>query len=247
MDVIPAIDLLGATVVRLCRGDYENKTEYSCNPRSVAQEFVAAGVKWIHVVDLDAARSGKPTNLAEMALIRNVTKAAGVKVQLGGGARDTKAIDYMLTNLADRVVIGSAAIRDWGWFQGLLEDDAYPNARLALGLDARDGYVAVEGWTRQLDKLAADFAAMVRGSGLGAIIYTDIARDGTLAGINFDATSEVIAATDVPVIASGGMACLDDVRRCKEIGCGGAIIGRAYYEGKIDLAKALEISREGTI
>ena len=242
MDVIPAIDLLGTTVVRLSQGDYQSKKEYSYTPEKVAQEFINAGAKCIHVVDLDGARSGKPTNSAQILIIRGVTKAANVKVQLGGGARDRKTIKYMLAELADRVVVGSAAIKDWDWFQGLLQDDDYPNDRLALGLDARNGYLAIEGWTKQLDKLAMDFAALVRGSGLGAIVYTDIGRDGMLTGVNFGATAELIAATDVPVIASGGIASLGDIKRCKEIGCAGVIVGRAYYEGKIDLAKALEIS-----
>ncbi|MHC4981827.1 MAG: 1-(5-phosphoribosyl)-5-[(5-phosphoribosylamino)methylideneamino]imidazole-4-carboxamide isomerase [Planctomycetota bacterium] len=244
MDIIPAIDLLGMTVVRLREGEFDSKTEYSHAPADVAQRMVSAGVRWIHVVDLDAAQTGKPTNFAEVLSIRRITNTAGAKIELGGGARDTKTIEHMLANLADRVVVGSAAINNWVWFQGLLEDSAFPNERLALGLDARQGRVAVEGWTKQLEELAVDFAGRVSGSRLGAVIYTDIARDGMLTGPNLEATAEVIAATDVPVIASGGMASLDDIGRCKDIGCGGVILGRAYYEGQIDLREALKISQQ---
>jgi len=234
-------------VVRLSRGEYETKKAYSDSPGTVAQELVDAGAKWLHVVDLDGARSGKPTNFLEILAIRKVAEAADVKVQLGGGGRDKETITCMLSDLADRVVVGSAAIADWDWFQGLLADPDYPAERLALGLDARSGCLAVEGWTKQLEKRATDFAATVRDTGLGAIVYTDISRDGMLTGINLHATAAVIAATDVPVIASGGISCLDDIRRCKEIGCAGVIVGRAYYEGKIDLAKAIEVSARDII
>jgi len=244
MDILPAIDIRNGKVVRLAQGDYGRQTTYFDDPEAVAAKFIELGVRWIHIVDLDAARSGKRTNAR---LVRNVSKMAarsGVKTQYGGGIRNLRAIDALLAEGVDRLVIASAALKNWKWFQGLLEDKHCPNQCLALGLDARNGYVAAEGWTKQLDKLAVDLAAQMRGSGLGAIVYTDITRDGMLTGVNFEATEEVIAATDVPIIASGGIASFDDIRRCKEIGCAGLIVGRAYYEGKIDLPEALEISAQ---
>jgi len=245
MQVIPAIDLLGGKIVRLRQGNYESSTDYSLAAEAVTEKFIDAGARWVHVVDLDAARTGRPTNFEQIGLVRKLTEGAGVKVQLGGGARDEKTVEYMLSRLADRVIVGSAAIGDWNWFERLLENKGIPNDRLALALDARKGQVAVEGWTRQLDLSALDFARCLRGSGLGAVVYTDIARDGMLSGVNAEATAELIAATDVPIIASGGISSLQDIERCRDIGCAGVIVGRAYYEGRIDLAEAIRISGGG--
>jgi phosphoribosylformimino-5-aminoimidazole carboxamide ribotide isomerase len=235
MEILPAIDLRGGKVVRLAQGDYDRQTTYADDPVSVAKAFVAAGARWIHVVDLDAARTGTPTNTASVAA---VAAAVDARVQLGGGARDEAAIDAMLAGGVARVVVGSAALRDWAWFEGLLAR-ADLAGRLALGLDARGGRVAAQGWTEQLATTAVELARRTRGRPLGAIVYTDISRDGMLGGVNVEATAEIVAATDVPVIASGGVGSLEDVRRCKAIGCAGAIVGRAYYEGAIDLAGAV--------
>lgn len=235
MEILPAIDLRGGKVVRLAQGDYDRQTTYADDPVSVAKAFVAAGARWIHMVDLDAARTGTPTNTASVAA---VAAAVDARIQLGGGARDEAAIDAMLAGGVARVVVGSAALRDWAWFEGLLAR-ADLAGRLALGLDARGGRVAAQGWTEQLATTAVELARRTRGRPLGAIVYTDISRDGMLGGVNVEATAEIVAATDVPVIASGGVGSLEDVRRCKAIGCAGAIVGRAYYEGAIDLAGAV--------
>jgi len=243
MEILPAIDLLAGRVVRLTQGDYDQQKAYSPTPGQAAGEFIRSGVKWIHVVDLDAARSGQPTNTEQIRQIYRLAHADGVKVQLGGGARDEKTIDAMLANLADRVVVGSAALRDWPWFEGLLRREEL-SGRVALGLDARDGRLAASGWREQTDITAVELARRAAGWPLAAIVYTDISRDGELAGVNIDATAELIAATDVPVIASGGVCSLDDVLKCKEIGCKGTIIGKALYEGKIDLAQACKLAGE---
>ena len=235
MEILPAIDLRGGKVVRLAQGDYDRQTTYADDPVSVAKAFVAAGARWIHMVDLDAARTGTPTNTASVSA---VAAAVDARIQLGGGARDAAAIDAMLTGGVARVVVGSAALRDWAWFEGLLAR-ADLAGRLALGLDARGGRVAAQGWTEQLATTAVELARRTRGRPLGAIVYTDISRDGMLGSVNVEATAEIVAATDVPVIASGGVGSLEDVRRCKAIGCAGAIVGRAYYEGAIDLAGAV--------
>lgn len=242
MNILPAIDLRGGKVVRLAKGDYDQQTIYGDNPSAVARGFIEAGAKWIHIVDLDAARSGELTNTEIIGEVCSLATEAGVKVQNGGGIRDRQRIDMLLGRGISRVVIGSAALKNWSWFEQLLADKDIPNELLALGLDARDGFVADEGWTRQTDILAVDLARRVSGSGLGAIVHTDIARDGMLTGVNVQATAELIAATDVPVIASGGVGSVEDIRRCWAIDCEGVIVGKALYEKKVDLAEALALA-----
>ena len=243
MYILPAIDLRGGKVVRLSQGDYDRQTTNHDDPAAVAEQFIEAGAKWIHVVDLDAARTGTPSNTAAVGAI--VRAAAGrAQVELGGGARTTETVETMLESGVARVVIGSAAMKNWPWFESLV-GRADLAGRLALGLDARGGKLAAQGWTEQLDTSAADLAARTRGWKLGAIVYTDIARDGMLEGVNIEATAEIVRATDAPVIASGGVSNLEDVRGCVGAGCAGAIIGRAWYEGKIDLAKACVLASGG--
>jgi phosphoribosylformimino-5-aminoimidazole carboxamide ribotide isomerase len=241
MDVLPAIDLRDGRVVRLQQGDFDRRTDYSDSPEAVAQAMVAAGAGWLHVVDLDAAETGRTANAAAVAAIRSAVEA---RIELGGGARSEAAIDAMLVGGADRVVVGSSAMEDWAWFERLAKR-ADLTGRLALGLDARGGKLASRGWTRQLKTSAVEIARRTRGWALGAIVYTDIARDGMMTGPNLAATGEIVTATDVPVIASGGVSDLDDVAACKKIGCAGVIVGRAYYEGTIDLGEAIRLAREG--
>ena len=239
MLLYPAIDLRDGQVVRLSQGDYDRQTTYSNEPAAVARGFVEAGAKWIHVVDLDAARSGTLTNTEAVQSIVAEAHACGAKVQNGGGVRSVERMEHLWRLGVDRVVIGSAAVKKWDWFLGVLAQGEVDNSRIALGLDARDGRVAAEGWEEQLDLLASDLASAVSGTGLGAIVYTDIARDGMLTGVNLDATSGIIAATDVPVIASGGIGSVADITACGAIGCAGTILGRAYYEGKVRIDEAL--------
>ena len=240
MEVLPAIDLRGGKVVQLAQGDFDRQTTYSDDPAAVAAELAGKGAAWIHVVDLDAAKSGTPTNTDAIASIR--ASAPGVKIELGGGARTTETVEYMLANLADRVVIGSAAMTDWAWFEQLACRDDLAG-QIALGLDARGQKISVAGWTEEVSAGPVEIASRVKGWPIGAIIYTDITRDGMLSGVSLAATQELIAATDVPIIASGGVSCLQDIRGCKRIGCAGAIVGTAYYEGKIDLAEAIAEAR----
>ncbi|MFB3892226.1 MAG: HisA/HisF-related TIM barrel protein [Phycisphaerae bacterium] len=301
MEILPAIDLRGGKVVRLQRGDYGRSTQYSDDPAAVAGKLVAAGARWIHVVDLDAALTGKPTNLREVpsilmgGLVAGLEHAAKLhpavnemlnagasvafsgstplvmppggkpddrpvfpgnrtftdfvrgiapKVELGGGARDAETIRFMLEAIgASRVVVGSAALKDWAWFERLVATPALAG-RIALGLDARDGMLAVHGWTEQSRTPAVEVARRTRGWPLGAIVYTDIGRDGMLAGVNVKGTAGIVEATDVPVIASGGVSGVEDIVACRRIGCAGAIIGKAWYEGRIDLAEALSAARD---
>lgn len=243
MDLLPAIDLRDGQVVRLERGDYDLQTTYNSDPGAVAASFAEAGATWIHVVDLDAAKSGVPTNTDA---IRSIRAAVGnaIKIELGGGARTSDTVAHMLDGLADRVVIGSAALEKWDWFESLLSGDQFTNDQLVLGLDAKEGRLAIHGWTKVLEETALDLGARVNGSGLGAIVYTDIARDGMLSGINVEQTAAMVKITDVPIVASGGVASLDDIRASLEIGCGGCILGKALYEGKVDLKQAMELVTE---
>ena len=235
MDILPAIDLRGGNVVRLAQGDYDRQTVYSDSPMVVAASLASAGCQWIHVVDLDAAKSGNPSNFHAVA---EIAAGVDVSIELGGAMRSTQAIRRVLAGGVHRVIVGSAAVEDWPWFEGLLGHDELAG-RIVLGLDARDGKLATHGWTEQVDLTAVEVARRVTGSSLAAIVYTDIARDGMMTGPNFAATAELIETADVGVIASGGIASMDDVIQCHRIGCAGAVIGRAYYEGKIDLAEAL--------
>jgi len=242
MEVLPSIDLRSGQVVRLAQGDYDRQTVYGDDPVSVVDAFLAAGARWIHVVDLDAARSGVPTNTDA---VRSICAAAGgaARVEFGGGIRDDATIDLMLEAGVSRMVIGSAAMKNWPWFEGLLAGDRVASGSLALGLDARGAVLAAEGWAEPISQTPTELAERVRGSQLGAIVYTDIELDGMLAGPNFSATADLVAITDVPIVASGGVSSVEDVARCREIGCGGAIIGRAYYEGRIDLPAAVRAAR----
>jgi len=243
VDVLPAIDIRNGSVVRLQQGDYGRQKTYADDPPAVAERYIAAGASWLHVVDLDAARSGELTHTDVIEAICARARQAGAKVQSGGGVRNSERIRRLQQAGAERVVIGSAAMKHWAWFAELLDDEAVPNAGLALGLDAREGRLTAEGWTEALDLRAVDLAGRVRGSGLGAIVYTDIDRDGMLSGINAEATAEIIAATDVPVIASGGAGSLEDIRTSRRIGCRGVILGKALYEGRINLSEALAAAR----
>jgi phosphoribosylformimino-5-aminoimidazole carboxamide ribotide isomerase len=247
MDILPAIDLRDGRVVRLEKGDYQRQTTYSDDPGAVAEQFVAAGARWIHVVDLDAARSGTITIARAVRAIRAAANAASpdapIGIEFGGGLRNRDAIAAAGDCGATRMVIGSAALKDWAWFESLLADAAIANESIALGLDARNGLCAAQGWTEQTEIAAVDLAARVSGSGLGAIVYTDIQRDGMLTGVNVEATEQIIRSTDVPVVASGGVSRIEDVSACRRIGCGGVIVGKAWYEGRIDLAAACELAQ----
>jgi phosphoribosylformimino-5-aminoimidazole carboxamide ribotide isomerase len=240
MEILPAIDLRDGKVVRLAQGDYDRQTIYSREPAAVAREFLSAGARWIHVVDLDAARTGQRTN-AEA--IRSICAGVNAAVELGGGIRDEEALRAALELGVSRVVIGSAALKDWPWFERLVGGAEFAT-KVVLGLDARAGRLAVDGWTEQAGLTVAEVAERASGLSLAAIIYTDIERDGMLTGPDLERTARLIARTQTPVIASGGVRRLEDIARCREIGCAGVIIGRAYYEGRIDLEAALAVARK---
>ncbi len=239
MEILPAIDLRAGQVVRLQQGDYDRQTTYGNSPPDIARQFVAAGACWIHVVDLDAAKSGQRTN-AEA--IRGICRAGQIDVELGGGIRDDASVQATLELGVRRVIVGSAALKDWAWFERLSWRPDLAG-RVVLGLDARGGQLAVHGWTQDsglsLEVVAAKAALLP----LAAIVYTDIGRDGMLAGADLTRTASLVKLTGLPIIASGGVTTLEDVKACRDIGCAGAIIGKAWYEGKIDLPAAIALAR----
>lgn len=237
MFLYPAIDLLGGRCVRLRQGDYSRETVFSDDPAAVARQWVAAGADRIHVVDLDGAKAGKPVN---GEVIRRIVTAAGVPVQLGGGIRTDADLDAVFSWGIRWAVLGSKALKDPDW---LLSAAHKHPGRVVLGLDAKDGYVATEGWLDVSRVKAVDLARRVQDAPLAAVVSTDIATDGMMAGPNFAALAEMQAAVNLPVIASGGVSSADDVLRLARAGLPGCIIGRALYEGAIDLGSVLHLVR----
>lgn len=233
--LFPAIDLRGGRVVRLTQGDYGRQTTYGDSPLGQAQVFEQAGSTWLHVVDLDGARSGEMEHLDH---IRSICDQTNLKVEVGGGVRSEKAIDQLLGVGVDRVIVGTAALRNWDWFTKLVQQDAYQH-RVVLGLDAKDGMAASDGWEQTSDRSAIDIAKQVNGWPLSAIVYTDIAVDGMLTGPNIEATAEMAAATDVSVVASGGVGILEHLRELRKLNIQGAIIGKSLYENQFTIDEAL--------
>jgi phosphoribosylformimino-5-aminoimidazole carboxamide ribotide isomerase len=238
--LFPAIDLKNGEVVRLERGDMARATVFSRDPAAQAKTFEAQGFEFLHVVDLDGAFAGKPMNAVA---VERILAAVKIPVQLGGGIRDRATIEVWLDKGIARVIIGTAAVRD----PALVTEAAraFPG-RVAVGLDSRDGKVAVAGWAQSAKLSARDIAKRFEDAGVAAIVYTDIARDGMLKGLNFDATIDLANAVSTPVIASGGLASIDDVRallepRAKKLE--GAIAGRALYDGRLDATAALALLR----
>ena len=240
MILFPAIDLKDGVVVRLEQGDMARATVFNRDPAAQAHTFESEGFRHLHVVDLDGAFAGKPRNAAA---IDRILETVGLCVQLGGGIRDMATIEGWLSKGVNRVIIGTAAVRD----PALVKEAAkkYPK-RVAVGLDARNGKVAVEGWAATSELSALDIARRFEDAGVAAIIYTDVARDGMLKGINWDATIALAEAISLPVIASGGLASIDDIRKMTEPRARkleGAITGRALYDGRLDGAEALAVLR----
>ena len=242
MEILPAIDLRGGKCVRLIQGDYQREIHYGDNAIEVAVGFEDAGAKWIHIVDLDGARSGQVENLP---VIRAIIKATNVGVEVGGGVRSLSSIQELLEVGAKRIVLGTQALQDWPWFEGLVRRPDLAE-KLSLGLDAREGQLAIRGWTDQTEQSAVELAQRVQGWPLAAIIYTDISRDGMLAGANLEATEQLAGATDVPVIVAGGITRLADVVALTKLPLAGMIIGRALYEGRINLSEALRVTWKPT-
>jgi phosphoribosylformimino-5-aminoimidazole carboxamide ribotide isomerase len=241
MILFPAIDLKNGQCVRLEQGDMARATVFNLDPAAQAKAFAAQGFEYLHVVDLDGAFAGKPINaLAVEAMLKAVT----MPVQLGGGIRDLDTIEAWLAKGVARVIIGTAAVRDPDLVKGAAKK--FPG-RVAVGLDARNGKVAVEGWAKSSQVTALEIAGRFEDAGVAAIIFTDIARDGLLQGLNLDATIALAERISIPVIASGGFASIEDVKALlapRAKGLAGAIAGRALYDGRLDPKAALALIRD---
>lgn len=233
MQVIPAIDLRGGLCVRLRQGDYGRETVFGDDPEAMAARWEAEGAGRIHLVDLDGAKAGRPVNIEP---VRSIVKRVSVPCQLGGGVRDRQTIETWLDAGLERVIVGTQALRDPDWFCLMIEE--FPG-RLVLGLDAREGKVATQGWLETSDVVAATLAEQFDQLPLAAVVYTDIARDGTMVGPNLEAIGDLAARLKTPVIASGGVGGLEDLKRLAALPLAGCIVGRALYEGRFTLAEAI--------
>jgi phosphoribosylformimino-5-aminoimidazole carboxamide ribotide isomerase len=237
MLIYPAIDLLNGRCVRLRQGDYSRETVFSEDPAATAKRWVELGADRLHIVDLNGAKAGKPVN---GPAIRKIVEASGVPIQLGGGIRTDDDLAAAFDWGVRWAVLGTRALQSPDWVRSSAE--RHPN-RVVLGLDAKDGYVATEGWLKVSQVQAIELAEQVSDAPLAAVVYTDIATDGMMSGPNFNALNALRSAIGLPVIASGGVSSLDHVRRLMRDGTPGCIIGRALYEGAIDLSVALALSR----
>ncbi len=236
MIVIPAIDLKDGRCVRLRQGRKEEVTQYSDSPVEVARRWVSMGATLIHIVDLDGAFTGSQANLHSIKEIRD---AVDVTLQVGGGIRQMERIEGLLRMGIDRVILGTSALRE----PELVREAArrYPD-RILVGIDARNGRVAIKGWQEVTEVSALQFARQMERSGVAGIIYTDISRDGMLTGPNFRAIEEIVGTVDIPVIASGGVSSLEDIKKLRDIrDLWGVIVGKALYTGRVDLAEAIAL------
>ena len=237
MILYPAIDLVGGKAVRLFKGDYAQMTVYSDDPVSVALDFQAAGAKRMHLVDLEATKTGIPANAAT---IRSIVEQTDLFVEVGGGIRTMETLDAYLSLGVDRAILGTAAVTDPHFLEAAV---AKYGEKIAVGVDLKDGCVAIKGWTETSDLTAEAFFAKMEALGVKTVICTDISRDGAMKGTNRELYKALSEKFTIDLIASGGVSSIDDIGALKEMGLHGAIIGKAYYTGAIDLKEALEVAR----
>lgn len=242
MIIYPAIDLFGGKAVRLFKGDYDQMTVYSDYPTGIAEKFVGAGADHIHIVDLEGARDGGTPNYDTVIAIKKAAEDAcsgtGLKAfaEIGGGIRDIETVKKYLDAGIDRVILGTAAVKDPSFLESVTAEFG---EKIAVGIDVRDGLVAIKGWTELSEYTLDGFARKMQQTGVKTIICTDISRDGAMRGSNRQMYRELSEALDIDIIASGGVSSMEDVRALAEMGIHGAIIGKAYYTGAIDLAEAV--------
>ena len=237
MLIYPAIDLYGGKAVRLYKGDYAQMTIYNDNPVAVAQDFAAKGAKCIHLVDLEGAKSGTTPNFETVAAIKAET---GLLCEIGGGIRSMETIEKYLCAGIDRVILGTAAVTEPGFVE---EAVAKFGDKIAVGIDIKDGYVAIKGWTVKSEENAMEFTEKMEKIGVKTMICTDISKDGAMQGTNHELYRELSGKFSMNIIASGGVSSLADVERLAKLGIHGAIVGKAYYTGAIDLAQAIEVAK----
>jgi phosphoribosylformimino-5-aminoimidazole carboxamide ribotide isomerase len=237
MIIYPAIDVKDGKCVRLAQGKFNDVTVYSDDPVDMALKWEKLGAEYLHIIDLDGARTGKPGNIAT---ISEMAVKLAIPVQVGGGIRSIETIEIVLCKGIQRVILGTSAVNDPELVKRALKTFG---ENVVIGIDARNGKVAIEGWEKTSDLTAVDFAKRMEDLGAKTIIYTDIARDGMLSGPNLKAMEEMVKAVGVNVIASGGVSKLEDIKNLKEIGMPGVIVGKALYTGDVDLKEVLEIAK----
>ena len=239
MELFPAIDLIGGCAVRLVKGDYTQKTVYSDNPAEVAKSFAAAGAKYLHVVDLEGAKDGGTPNLET---IQNIVENGGLLVEVGGGIRSEDVIQKYLDAGVFRVILGTAAVQNPAFLEEMVQKYG---EKIAVGVDIKDGMVAIKGWTEVSAESCFDFCEKLQKIGVKTIICTDISKDGLLSGTNLELYKELSEKFSVDIVASGGVTTLDDVKKLADMGMYGAILGKALYTGNIDLKAAVELTKGG--
>ncbi len=239
MIVIPAIDLINGQVVRLFQGDYNKQEIFGKDPVAFAKQFEAAGAKWLHLVDLDGAKAGRPCNVEA---IRAIAENTELSIELGGGLRDEKSVELAFSLGVQRVILGTAALRDPDWTKTMVE--RYQE-KIAVGVDARDGKVAIEGWLSTSETDSFDFCVEMKKNGVKHIVYTDISKDGAGQGTNLEIYKKLQTIEGLFVTASGGVTSFEDINALRELQLYGAIVGKALYAGNIELSKAIEAAGKG--
>lgn len=234
MQIFPAIDLRGGQVVRLYQGDYDQMTVYGADPCAVARDFLAAGARYLHVVDLDGARSGTAENFESIAAL---VRQGGLFVEVGGGIRTQARIEQYLELGVDRCILGTIAVKDFNFTKEMARRYG---AHIAVGVDARDGYVAVSGWEERTAERGVDFCRRLRDAGVGTVIYTDISRDGAEQGTNLPLYEQLVEIEGLSITASGGISGLEELRQLRDMGVDAAILGKALYTGRLDLETVLK-------
>mgnify|MGYP002517345741 CR=1 FL=1 len=237
MIILPAIDILGGECVRLFKGEYDTARKVAADAVETIKGFEACGAEFIHLVDLDGAKKGEKTNAELFVKLANVT---GVPLELGGGIRDMETVEFYLENGISRVILGSAALRDREFLKRAV--DKY-GEKIAVGVDLKDGFVAIKGWTEKSEEDAFEFTEKMQKIGVKTMICTDISRDGAMQGTNHALYQELAQRFEMDIIASGGVSSMEDVERLTALNIHGAIVGKAYYTGAIDLKKAIEVAK----
>lgn len=238
MNIIPAIDLIGGKAVRLRKGDYAEVTVYSDTPEEVAKGFRACGARFLHVVDLDGAKSGKADNFET---VKRIVEATDLSVEVGGGIRSMDIVDLYAGIGVDRIILGTAALTDPLF---LSEAVKKYGERIAVGVDIKDGMVAIKGWTEVSDISCDDFCRKLESMGVGSVICTDISKDGMMSGTNLELYSELCRKFNIKIVASGGISTLDDIKALVDMEVYGAILGKALYTGAVDLREAIKLTEE---